>query len=117
VSRDVIGHVTIGTTHGPFLSVVCWRQVTISHDCRDTEHQTIRGQDLDPFRSCDVVGHVTIGTTVGRFLLVIRWHHVPISHCCRDIKRRNLNNHIPIVNTLETNFGDFGGIGDYAIFQ
>ena len=27
----------------------------------------------------------------------------------------NLDNHIPIVNTLETNFGDFGGIGDYAI--
>jgi len=29
-SRDVIGHVTIGTTHGHFLLVVCWRQVTIS---------------------------------------------------------------------------------------
>ena len=41
-----------------------------------------------------------------------------ISHRCRDIKRHNLDNHIPIVNILETNFGDFGGgIGDYAIFQ
>jgi len=31
VSRDIIGHMTIGTTHGPFLLVVCRHQVTISH--------------------------------------------------------------------------------------
>jgi len=66
----------------------------------------------------DIIGHVTTGTTVGRFLFVIHWHLVPISHRCWDIKRHSLDNHIPIVNTLETNFGDFGGgIGDYAIFQ
>jgi len=108
-SRDVIGHVTIGTTDGRFLLVVCWCQVTISHGCRDIEHQTYWGHDLDPFRSRDVIGHVTIGTADGHFLLVIHWHHVPILHRCRDIKRHSLDNHIPIVNTLETNFGDFGG--------
>jgi len=59
--------------------------------------------------SRDVIGHVTIWTAVGRFLLVIHWHHVPIFHRCRDIKRHNLDNHIPIVNTLENNFGDFRG--------
>ena len=32
------------------------------------------------------------------------WHKSDIS---RDIKRHNLDNHIPIVNTLETNFADF----------
>jgi len=116
-SRNVISHVTIGTGDGPFLLVVCWRQVTILHGCPDIEPQTFRGHDLDPFGSRDVIAHVTIGTTVGRFLLVIRWHHVPISHRCPDIKRHNLDNHIPIVNTLENNFGDFGGIWDYAIFQ
>ena len=42
-SLDVISHVTIGTTHGPFLLVVCWRQVTISHGCQDIEPQTFRG--------------------------------------------------------------------------
>jgi len=87
-SRDVIGHVTIGTADGPFLLVVCWRQVTISHGCRDTEPQTFRGHDLDPFGSRAVISHVTIRTVVGRFLLVIRWHHVPILHRCRDIKRQ-----------------------------
>jgi len=83
----------------------------------DIEPQTFWGHDLDPFGSHDVIGHVTIGTTVDRFLLVIRWHHVLISHRCRDIKHHNLYNHIPIVNTFETNFGDFWRIGDYAIFQ
>jgi len=107
VSRDVIGHVTIGTTDGPFLLVVCWRQVTISHRCRDIEPQTFRGHYLDPFGSRDVISHVIIGTAHGRFLLVIHWHHVSISHRCWDIKRHNLDNHIPIVNTLETNFWDF----------
>jgi len=108
-SLDFIGHVTIGTADGPFLLVVCWCQVTISHGCRDIEHQTFRGHDLDPFGSSDVIGHVTIGTADGRFLLVIHSHHVLISHHCRDTKRHNLDNHIPIVNTLETNLGDFGG--------
>ena len=110
-SRDVIGHVTIGTTHGLFLLVVCWCQVTILHGCWNIEHQTFWGHDLDPFGSHDVIGHVTIGTADGRFLLVIHWHHVPISHRCRDIKLYNLDNHIPIVNTLENNFWDLGGIG------
>jgi len=118
-SRDVIGHVTIQTTDGPFLLVVCWHNVPLLRRCRDIEPQTFWGHDLDHFGSRDVIGHVTIGTTDGRFLLVIHWHHVPISHRCQDIKRHNLDNHIPIVNTLETNFGDFrgAGIGDYAIFQ
>jgi len=100
---------TIGTADGPFLLVVCWCPVTISHGCRDIEHQTFRGHNLDPFGSRDVISHVTIGTVDGPFLLVIHWHHIPISHRCRDIKRHNLDNHIPIVNTLETIFGDFGG--------
>jgi len=77
-----------GTTHGPFLLVVCWHQVTILHSCRDIEPQTFWGHDLDPFGSRNVISHVTIGTTVGCFLLGIRWHHVPISHHCRDIKRQ-----------------------------
>jgi len=38
----VIGHVTIGTTYAPFLLVVCLRQVTISHSCRDIAPQTLR---------------------------------------------------------------------------
>jgi len=117
-SRDVISHVTIGTTDGRFLLVIHWHHVPISHCCRDIEHQTFWGHDLDPFRSRDVIGHVTIGTAVGHFLLVIRWHHVPILHRCRDIKRHNLDNHIPIVNTLESNFGDFGGgIGIMPFFS
>jgi len=87
-SREFIGHVTIRTTDGPFLFVVCWRQVTISHGCRDIEPQTFWGHDLDPFGSRDVINHVTIGTTVGRFLLVICWHHVPILHHSWDIKRQ-----------------------------
>ena len=77
-SLEVIGHVTIGTADGPFL-LVCWRQVTISHGCRDIEHQTFQGHHLDPFGSRDVIGHVTIGSTGGPFLLVIRWHNVPLS--------------------------------------
>ena len=52
-SLDVIGHMTIGTPDGPFLLVVCWCQVTISHGCRDIEHQTFRARDLDPFGSRD----------------------------------------------------------------
>jgi len=72
-SLDVISHVTIGTADGPFLLVVCWCQVTISHGWRDIEHQTFRGHDLDPFGSRDVIGHMTIGTAVGHFLLVIHW--------------------------------------------
>jgi len=87
-SRDVISHVTIGTADGPFLLVVYWHQVTISHGCQDIEPQTFRGRDLDPFESRDVIDHVTIGTTVGYFLLVIHWHHVRISHHCQDIKRQ-----------------------------
>jgi len=59
-----------------------------------------------PLGSRDVIGHMTTGTTVGCFLLVIRWHHVPISHGSWDITRHNLNNNIPIVNSLETNFGE-----------
>ena len=53
-----------------------------------------------------VIGHVTIGTADGHSY----WLSIDtmISHRCRDIKRHNLDNHIPIVNTLETNFGDFG---------
>jgi len=71
-----------------------------------------------PIGSLDVISHVTIVTADGPFLLVIHWHHVPISHRCRDIKRHNLDNHIPIVNTLETNFGDLRGwIGDDAFFS
>jgi len=108
-SRDVIGHVTIGTAVGHFLLVIHWHHVPISHHCRVIEHQTFRGHDLDPFGSRDVIGYVTIGTADGHFLLVIHWHHVPISHRCQDIKRHNLDNHIAIVNTLETNFGDFLG--------
>jgi len=108
-SRDVIGHVTIGSTGGPFLLVIRWHNVPILHCCQDIEPQTFRGHDLDPFGSRDVIGHVTIGTADGHFLLVIHWHNVPISHRCRDIKHHNLDNHIPIVNTLENNFGDLGG--------
>ena len=110
-SLDVIGHVTIGTADGPFLLVVCWCQVTVSHGCQDIEHQTFQGHDLDPFGSRDVIGHVTIRTADGHFLLVIHWHHVPISQRCWDIKRHNLDNHITIVNTLESNFGEFWGLG------
>jgi len=58
VSRDVIGHVTIETADGPFLLVVCWRQVSVSHGCWDIEPQTFWGHDLDPFGSRDVIGHV-----------------------------------------------------------
>ena len=87
-SLDVISHVTIGTTDGPFLLVVCWCQVTISHSCQDIEHQTFWGHELDPFGSRDVIGHVTIGTADGHFLLVIHWHHVPILHRCRDIEHQ-----------------------------
>jgi len=72
--------------------------------------------DLDPFKSRDVIGHVTTGTTHGPFLLVVCWHQVTISHGWWDITRHNLDNNIPIVNTLETNFGDLGD-RDYAIFQ
>jgi len=57
-SLDVISHVTTGTADGPFLLVVCWCQVTILHGCRDTEPQTFRGHDLDPFGSRNVIGHV-----------------------------------------------------------
>ena len=70
-----------------------------------------------PFWVTDVIGHVTTGATEGHFLLVIHWHHVPISHRCRDNKRHNLDNHIPIVNTLETNFGDLGGGAGIGIMQ
>jgi len=85
-SLDIIGHVSIGTADGPFLLVVCWCQVTISHGCQDIDHQTCRSHDLDPFGLCDVIGHVTIRTTDGPFLLVIHWHNVPILHRCRDIE-------------------------------
>jgi len=61
-SSDVIGDVTIGTAYGPLVLVVCWRQVTISHGCRDIEPQTFWSHDLDPFGSRNVIGHVTIGT-------------------------------------------------------
>jgi len=64
-----------------------------------------------PLGSRDVIGHVTIRTADGRFLFVL------ISHRCRDIKRHTLHNHIPIVNTLETNFGDFGRIGIMPFFS
>ena len=60
-SRDVISHVTIGTADGPFLLVISWCQVTISHGRWDIEPQTFRGHDLDPFGSHDVIGHMTIG--------------------------------------------------------
>jgi len=72
---------------------------------------SLTGSRVWPLRSLDVIGHVTIGTADGHFLLVIHWHHVPILHRCRDIERHNLDNHIPIVNTLETNFGELGGLG------
>jgi len=52
-SRDVIGHVTIGTAVGPFLLVVCWHQVTILHGCRDIEAQTFWVMTLT------LSGHVT----------------------------------------------------------
>jgi len=79
------------------------------------KHFGVTSHDLDPFGSRDVLGHVTIDTADGRFLLVIHWHHIPISRRCWDIKLHNLDNLIPIVNALETNFGDLGG--DCAIFQ
>ena len=82
---------------------------------------SLTGSRVWPIGSHDVIGHVTIGTADGRFLLVIHWHHIPISHRCWDIKRNNWDNHIPIVNTLETNLEDFfsgGGEGrDCAILQ
>jgi len=80
---------------------------------------SLTGSRVWPLGSRDVIAHVTIVTTVGHFLSVIHWYHVPISHRCRDIKRHNLDNHIPIVNTLKTNCGDFiwGEVRDYAIFQ
>jgi len=85
--------------------------------CRDIEPQTFWSHDLDPFRSRDVISHMTIGTTHGPFQLVVCWHQVTISHGWWDITRHNLDNHIPIVNTLETNFGDFGGIGIMPFFS
>ena len=57
--------------------------------------------------SRDVIGHVTIGTADGLFLLVVCWLQVTISHGWWEITRHNLDNHIPIVNSLETNFGGF----------
>jgi len=33
VSRDVIGHVTIGTADGRFLLVIHWHHIPISHRC------------------------------------------------------------------------------------
>jgi len=83
----------------------------ISHSCWDIEPQTFRGHDLDPFGSHDVIGHMTIGTTHGPFLLMVCWHQVTISHGWWDIMHHNLDNHTPIVNTLETNFGDLGDRG------
>jgi len=84
-SRNVIGHVTMGTTVRRILFVIRWHHVPISHGCWDIEPQTFRGHDLDPFGSRDIISHVTIGTADGRFLLVIHWHHIPGSCTVAEI--------------------------------
>jgi len=86
-SHDVIGHVTIRTTDGPFLLVIRWQCPYLAPLPRYWA-SNISDYDLDPFGSHDVLCHVTIGTAVGHFLLVTCWHHVPILHRCRDIEHQ-----------------------------
>jgi len=118
-SHDVISHVTNGTTHGPFLMVVCWRQVTLPHNCRDIEHQTFRVTTLT------LSGHVTSSVTwpLERQLVVSYWSSIDtmsLSPTVAEILSVIIWITIfPLWTHWKPILGIFfgGGIGDYVIFS